>query len=289
MQTQSVSTKDLIRARRLAARRRAAVACARCKASKLRCTDNRPCKKCAHSNFECVEVKSSDSFHIDFRNMQDDSNNHNQEISSCSNTGSLSIHSLLCEDQACDHDQTDSTVNGSATRKRCADLTAGTDPQCNGLEERSQMTSNQETLFHPLAATTSFCWPESQEATDLKHTGDGPKTFLLLNESGPYSTQQNLVNFRQIPSISCLDLPSSLPNSPSMLCSNSFPFLPAMRTPPSNLLLPPISVALLCAPRQLAATSTIDLCFLPSFLLSPAAPPPFLLPPTAPQQLLPWP
>ncbi len=55
---QHVSTKDLIRVRRLAARRRAAVACPRCKQAKIRCTDNRPCKKCAKSNLECFEKRS---------------------------------------------------------------------------------------------------------------------------------------------------------------------------------------------------------------------------------------
>jgi hypothetical protein len=54
---QEVSTKELIRVRRLAARSRAALACARCKNAKIRCTDNRPCKKCAISNLECHEVK----------------------------------------------------------------------------------------------------------------------------------------------------------------------------------------------------------------------------------------
>jgi hypothetical protein len=55
---QDVSTKDLVRARRLAARHRAAVACARCKFAKIRCADNRPCKKCTISKLECVEAKT---------------------------------------------------------------------------------------------------------------------------------------------------------------------------------------------------------------------------------------
>ncbi len=49
---QGVSTKELVRVRRLAQRQRAAVACARCRLSKTRCTEYRPCKKCARLNVE---------------------------------------------------------------------------------------------------------------------------------------------------------------------------------------------------------------------------------------------
>ena len=48
--TFGISTKDLHRARRNAERKRASVACARCKAGKTKCSDYRPCKKCKHSN-----------------------------------------------------------------------------------------------------------------------------------------------------------------------------------------------------------------------------------------------
>jgi hypothetical protein len=62
---QGVSTKELIRVRRLAKRQRAAVACANCRLSKTKCTDYRPCKKCARLNVKCVndKVNGSDFLH----------------------------------------------------------------------------------------------------------------------------------------------------------------------------------------------------------------------------------
>ena len=63
-----ISGKDLQKARRNAERKRASVACARCKAGKIKCSDYRPCKKCKHSNLaaDCVDgdfttPKSADS------------------------------------------------------------------------------------------------------------------------------------------------------------------------------------------------------------------------------------
>ena len=46
----AISTKDLQKARRNAERKRASIACARCKAGKTKCSDYRPCKKCKYSN-----------------------------------------------------------------------------------------------------------------------------------------------------------------------------------------------------------------------------------------------
>jgi hypothetical protein len=52
-----ISTKDLLKARRSAERKRASVACVRCKAAKTKCSDYRPCKKCTYSNMAggCVD------------------------------------------------------------------------------------------------------------------------------------------------------------------------------------------------------------------------------------------
>jgi hypothetical protein len=52
-----ISTKDLLKARRNAERKRASVACIRCKAAKTKCSDYRPCKKCKYSNMAggCVD------------------------------------------------------------------------------------------------------------------------------------------------------------------------------------------------------------------------------------------
>jgi hypothetical protein len=48
--TAGISSKDLLKARRNAERKRTSVACARCKAGKVKCSDYRPCKHCKYSN-----------------------------------------------------------------------------------------------------------------------------------------------------------------------------------------------------------------------------------------------
>ncbi len=52
-----VSSKDIQKARQIAKRNRASVACSRCKAAKIRCSDYRPCKQCTASNAaqSCLE------------------------------------------------------------------------------------------------------------------------------------------------------------------------------------------------------------------------------------------
>ena len=52
----SVSSKEIQKARRTAKRTRSAVACARCKASKVKCNDYRPCKQCTDSFNLCHQV-----------------------------------------------------------------------------------------------------------------------------------------------------------------------------------------------------------------------------------------
>ena len=46
------SSRDLIRARQMAKRRRAETACSRCKAGKTKCSDYRPCKRCTLAGAE---------------------------------------------------------------------------------------------------------------------------------------------------------------------------------------------------------------------------------------------
>jgi hypothetical protein len=46
----AASSKDIQKARQSAKRTRAAIACARCKVGKLKCSDYRPCKRCLDSN-----------------------------------------------------------------------------------------------------------------------------------------------------------------------------------------------------------------------------------------------
>jgi hypothetical protein len=54
-----VMSKDLRIARLSAKRQRTSVACARCKISKIKCSDFRPCKKCVNANSECYEIQES--------------------------------------------------------------------------------------------------------------------------------------------------------------------------------------------------------------------------------------
>ena len=54
-----VSSKDLLRARRIAMRTRAASACKTCRALKTRCNDYRPCKRCKRSGHACMESSKS--------------------------------------------------------------------------------------------------------------------------------------------------------------------------------------------------------------------------------------
>ena len=49
----TVSSKEIQKARRLAKRTRSAVACARCKVSKVKCNDYRPCKQCVENLRSC--------------------------------------------------------------------------------------------------------------------------------------------------------------------------------------------------------------------------------------------
>ena len=48
--------KEIQKARQMAKRNRSAVACARCKATKSKCSDYRPCKTCASVKMSCEEL-----------------------------------------------------------------------------------------------------------------------------------------------------------------------------------------------------------------------------------------
>ena len=60
---QSVSSKEIQRVRRLAKRVRAALACARCKSFKVKCSDYRPCKQCNDTSSRCDNRKTEDDEH----------------------------------------------------------------------------------------------------------------------------------------------------------------------------------------------------------------------------------
>ena len=53
----SVSSKDIQKARQTAKRSRTSVACLRCKAAKMKCSDYRPCKQCTNVKISCEEAQ----------------------------------------------------------------------------------------------------------------------------------------------------------------------------------------------------------------------------------------
>ena len=72
----SVSSKDIHKARRIARRTRSAVACARCKASKVKCNDYRPCKQCTDKLFPCHEIDMQGSMLGSSKKMKSENKNH---------------------------------------------------------------------------------------------------------------------------------------------------------------------------------------------------------------------
>jgi hypothetical protein len=80
-----ISTKDLQKARRNAERKRASVACARCKAGKTKCSDYRPCKKCKSSNVADGCVTGEISFPFPWlSSVSSDANSHAWSMESTS-------------------------------------------------------------------------------------------------------------------------------------------------------------------------------------------------------------
>ena len=53
------SSKEIEKVRRIAKRTRVAIACARCKSSKVKCSDFRPCKHCADTFTNCQDANES--------------------------------------------------------------------------------------------------------------------------------------------------------------------------------------------------------------------------------------
>ena len=72
----SVSSKDIRKARRIARRTRSAVACARCKASKVKCNDYRPCKQCTDKFNPCHEIDMQGSMLGSSKKMKSENKSH---------------------------------------------------------------------------------------------------------------------------------------------------------------------------------------------------------------------
>lgn len=66
-----VFSTDIQRARRLARRSRSAVACARCKTAKRKCSDFRPCKHCFSLKASCIDPAIEERVSSAKKNIQD--------------------------------------------------------------------------------------------------------------------------------------------------------------------------------------------------------------------------
>ena len=71
-----VSFKALQKARQMAKRTRAAIACARCKDAKMRCSDSRPCKRCIKSRTPCIEKRAKTKIASPEQNIRSEPVNH---------------------------------------------------------------------------------------------------------------------------------------------------------------------------------------------------------------------
>jgi hypothetical protein len=234
-----VSTKDLIRARRLAARRRAAVACARCKHAKVKCTDNRPCKKCANSNLECAEFTSERSKP---RRTTSSDVQYNIEGRSTQSGNSDDVCFLLGRDLQRNVNPGDRIDSIASTGMSSDDLRKNKEKTI----QRFHINSDQ----HQHTNSTYRAWTiVKKRNTVLEHRLD-----LLRSESESNQAPQNVVcNQWSMPSISHQGPPPDLPDKrlqPSMLCSSAFHDAAAtVREPPaSHSALPPtLAALLLCA------------------------------------------
>jgi hypothetical protein len=59
MSTIDVSSKAILKARRMAKRVRTPEACKRCKQSKIKCSEHRPCKRCVVAGANCPSLKTA--------------------------------------------------------------------------------------------------------------------------------------------------------------------------------------------------------------------------------------
>ncbi len=259
-----VSTKDLVRVRRLAARRRAAVACLRCKVAKTRCTDYRPCKKCVKSILECVGTKDDSPDFAGFPSrdiMIPDE--WNRIILLSRNNGS--IPPSLREGQTYDDQQIDSDQTASTTWT--GDGVDGPDgiPPLQ-LETSLSQEQNDTILF--------------DHSTDQEASRIVPSATFLQDAGGLDPAKQGPVDRQQIYSLmpdpeQLLFLPTVRIQS-SALYPNPLPFLPAMRTPPpASALLLPNFAEVLCSTPPPPAIATLDskeLSLVPPFLPPHSAP-----------------
>ncbi len=251
----SVSSKDLLKARQMAKRKRTSVACSRCKMAKSKCTEYRPCKRCVDSRVECEKAQpavyvssanvsiyaSSDSNHGTMSkaaNVMDDS----FAIPKFSTLGA-DCHQIkrtaTCRSKTarCDGQQTASDFHGEI-------LTSGL------IAKQPQLSMTQNHEFLGFYALQQQSRNEHSSRTTHFADGYGRVTTFLRSEISP-----------QLP-----------PQHPTTI-----PFLPAMQTSRAALI-PPAAMALLSAwatppPPTLAPFGHL----LPAFALPP--PPAYPLPP----------
>jgi hypothetical protein len=256
MQLQGVSTKDLVRVRRLAARHRAAAACVRCKFAKIRCTDNRPCKKCANSKLECVDVKAECPRSEFFETRDTQSNSQSTNLY----PGNIDKAEYLFWRETPQYahlgDQIDLNANMTSSDKERLGQLLQTDVDHPLL-----------TCGHPTAHI---------ELTNIKEsfTGPGGRFNSPLGDSSSTPIPPSIRQMTQ--STSFQEFSTFLPAmQSSMLSSNALHRIPDIHAQPtsSSAVLPTVATLLLRAwdPQPVSTARTPPLLF---------SPPAVLLPPT---------
>jgi hypothetical protein len=269
-----VSTKDLIRVRRLAARRRAASACARCKRSKIRCSDNRPCKKCSNSNLECFEASKGGQ--------------HTQHIASSDISGDLhfpaqsflepdTFASLLRENQQDTSigDRIESNANKSFSSQTCS--------LCLNPHETESTCGTKSYQLERQPVQACYARPTRLILTDVHKAINQNAIGSKQGTESPTPALDSAINYCKIPALAIgpgttLFLPAMrIPSSPfnSSTCLQSC--VPAMRNPPSSsTFLPPTTAVLLHCSSDLQPPFSNALLPPPRFL-RPVLPQPFAL------------
>ncbi len=226
MHLQGVSTKDLIRVRRLATRRRAAAACMRCKSAKIKCADNRPCKKCAESNLDCSEFKTegSKSVLVGCRDIQGNSSSVSPKLSS----PAILVNQI--------QENANFAVNVDQNKEIPIQVLQA------GLDQPTKINCNDSTMIlEPNAGrvhTFDSLQGSGSSAPSIQHVSYSPESARLRS----YPKPQTFLPAMQMPS--------------SMLGSNMLPCISATPATSHRGLLPAVATLLhgsWCSPPLLAA------------------------------------
>jgi hypothetical protein len=202
----------------------------RCKSAKIRCTDNRPCKRCANAILECVEVKSESSRpELDEpEDIQDDANGTSYQARNPSDINVFISRNAY-------HIHPNATV-------------------ITGMH----LDQNKEKSSQPIQTgmdqpAVSPGHPKSKHPTIIQEAAIGrgrsfDDLYQQIDESSSSPTQQLMTYSQQVAQSSSYPLPMSfLPAiHSSMLCSNTLPCIPKFHVRPTSAstLLPSVATLL---------------------------------------------